>query len=104
MTSIQEQQNRASTALEHIKRIEIYIWNGQVCQAWRELGKLRPVMQSFPEYFNLVERISFRLREGHQIDAHSDVKRLFDRLSTTLSKLSTTETETQPTTRVGPNG
>jgi len=62
--------------IEILKRIEIYVWNGQVNPAWRELGKARPYLAHFPEFSEITYRIGFELRDGKQVDAHNDVKRL----------------------------
>ena len=51
------------------------------------IGKLRPLIAQFPEHHETTYRIGFNLRDGHQLDAHDDIKRLLGCFHTLLRQM-----------------
>ena len=65
---------------EVVKRVEMYVWNGHVCPAWREINKIKPMLQDLPEYNEIFYALSQNLLDGRQIQAHAETLRFRDRL------------------------
>ena len=84
-------------ALAILKRAEIQVWDGHVCQAVRELGKLRPLQDVLAKHQDIMYRIKYNLEDGRHPDGHADLLRVRDRLLAEYkSKFFTPETAEKP--------
>ena len=74
------EQQQLREALGIIKRVEIQVWDGHICQAVREIGKLRPLQGVLTAHQEILYRIGYNLRDGRHPDAHAELLRLQGRL------------------------